>query len=605
MAISIALALSLACTKEVEVPGETVVVEKEVIKEVEVPGETVVVEKVVVEEVEVPGETVVVEKEVVKEVEVPGETVVVEKEVVKEVEVPGETVVVEKVVEVEAEVPAYKAVDLARYGGTLKVAGTSSILTLDCMFACAGVTMAVTDHIYERMFGHDADVVAQPIMVDTWDVTDGGATWTFTLRDGMKFQDGEPVTAADAVQSFFRASPDIASGVFLSERLASLEAIDRLTLRLELTEPLGFVIDGLATPWPQFNVLPERIAQISTDEDIGEANVIGSGPYRLKEWLRGNRIVIERFEDFLPRTEPSSGLYGTKHAYLDEIVYLEIPSMQTKIAGLETEQWDVVEDAALDFYDQLKRNDDVAIEFYRFAQSKMPLNTELAPTNNKLVRQAVQAAVDVDFFMNAFAPKELWQLCPAQYYCGTGLETYGGADLYDQGDIERARDLLAQAGYAGETFTIINPTDLASVGWMGQVAKPVFEQAGITVEMPSIDWATVQSIIATPNSDWNMSTTWYALWTTPNPVADTVPAGLQWGGSNWDVQGAKDLQYAYAQELDYDKQLAIIDELQVLLRTEVKEITLGQWSSITPHRTEVKGIIVPTMAIYFNAWIDD
>ena len=82
------LALLAACTEVREVPGETVVVEKEVVKEVEVPGETVVVEKEVVKEVEVPGETVVVEREVVKEVEVPGETVVVEKEVVKEVEVP-------------------------------------------------------------------------------------------------------------------------------------------------------------------------------------------------------------------------------------------------------------------------------------------------------------------------------------------------------------------------------------------------------------------------------------------------------------------------------------------------------------------------------------
>ena len=129
------LALAAACTETVEVPGETVVVEKvvtetvevpgetvvkEVVKEVQVPGETVVVEKVVTETVEVPGETVVVEKEVVrtvevpgetvtvevvKEVQVPGETVVVEKEVIKTVEVPGETVVVEKVVTETVEVP--------------------------------------------------------------------------------------------------------------------------------------------------------------------------------------------------------------------------------------------------------------------------------------------------------------------------------------------------------------------------------------------------------------------------------------------------------------------------------------------------------------------
>ena len=118
--------------KEVMVPGETVVVEKEVVKTVEVPGETVTVE--VVKEVQVPGETVVVEKEVVKTVEVPGQTVVVEKEVVKTVEVPGETVVVtkevagpERVVVKEVEVrqgyvtdpTTGKVVSAPQYGGTI------------------------------------------------------------------------------------------------------------------------------------------------------------------------------------------------------------------------------------------------------------------------------------------------------------------------------------------------------------------------------------------------------------------------------------------------------------------------------------------------------
>ena len=116
---AVLLLLAAACgTETVEVPGETVVVEKEIIKTVEVPGETVVVEKEVVKTIEVPGQTVV--KEVVKEVMVPGETVVVEKEVVKTVEVPGQTVVVEAerfTTNVWGEV-----VEIPRYGGTIPAA---------------------------------------------------------------------------------------------------------------------------------------------------------------------------------------------------------------------------------------------------------------------------------------------------------------------------------------------------------------------------------------------------------------------------------------------------------------------------------------------------
>ena len=132
LALGLMVLLGLACSGETQVVKEVVTVEVEKVVERVVVVE-VAVEKVVTVEVEVER---VVEKEVA-----------VEKPVVVEVEV-------EKIVEVEAEVPAYKAVDLARYGGTLRVAAQSSIFTLDCMFACAGVTMAVTDHIYERLFGH-------------------------------------------------------------------------------------------------------------------------------------------------------------------------------------------------------------------------------------------------------------------------------------------------------------------------------------------------------------------------------------------------------------------------------------------------------------------
>ena len=140
--------------KEVMVPGETVVVKEEVIKTVEVPGETVTVE--VVKEVQVPGETVVVEKEVVKTVEVPGETVVVEKEVVKTVEVPGQTVVVEKVVVQEVPGKKYvtdpttgKVVTAPEYGGTLTFATLIEPANADTHFL--HLPALVSGHTVEKL----------------------------------------------------------------------------------------------------------------------------------------------------------------------------------------------------------------------------------------------------------------------------------------------------------------------------------------------------------------------------------------------------------------------------------------------------------------------
>ena len=141
---AVLLAVAAACSAEtVEVPGETVVVEKEVVKEVQVPGETVVVEKEVVKTVEVPGETVIVEKEVVKTVEVPGQTIVVEKEVVKEIE--GERYTRNVWGQV---------VEKPQYGGSIPVAIDSEIITWDPVEIVRGQGASWTRHVIFEKLGH-------------------------------------------------------------------------------------------------------------------------------------------------------------------------------------------------------------------------------------------------------------------------------------------------------------------------------------------------------------------------------------------------------------------------------------------------------------------
>ncbi len=267
------LAVVAACAGEtVEVPGETVVVEKEVIKtvevpgetvvkevvkEVQVPGETVVVEKVVTETVEVPGETVVVKEEVVKtvevpgetvtvevvkEVQVPGETVVVEKEVVKTVEVPGETVVVEKVVVQEVPGQKYvtdpttgKAVSAPQYGGTLTFtyrdyAHTDNYVSLAAMWWISPVVekLGMADWAIDR---DTYPFIGSPItplfairgaLAESWDISPDGLTYTFNIREGVRWHDkapmnGRELTAKDVEYTYHRMLGSNLTGTEFSE----------------------------------------------------------------------------------------------------------------------------------------------------------------------------------------------------------------------------------------------------------------------------------------------------------------------------------------------------------------------------------------------------
>ena len=289
-------------TETVEVPGETVVVEKEVIRTVEVPGETVT--KEVVKTVEVPGETVVVKEEViktvevpgetvtvevVKEVQVPGETVVVEKEVVKTVEVPGETVVVEKVIVKEVAGKKYvtdpttgNPVTAPEYGGTFTYAWNWEAPHPDTFSfwgagqVAGGVveTLAIGNWAIDRdewVWGSELIPLSAMTgsLAESWETPDD-TTIVFNIRQGIHWHDkppmnGRELTADDIEYNYHRylglgsgfteASPNTAL-LAMAIPIESVTATDKWTVVFKLKEPMfGAVERMLGGDWTSFDSL--------------------------------------------------------------------------------------------------------------------------------------------------------------------------------------------------------------------------------------------------------------------------------------------------------------------------------------------------------------
>ena len=582
----------------IEVEKE-IVVEKEVIKEVPVDRVvTVEVEKEVVREREVPVEKIVT-KEIIKEVPV-------EKIVIKEVEVPV-PVVPKEVPALAQPTPALPAALIAeqdKYGGGLKVVSQASVKSLDPSFAPAYVTTVTSQHIFEQLFVWDANYVAQPQMVSSWDLTNDGKTYEITLRDGLTFHDDMPVTSNDAIASMGRWWEKQAAGklVFASMVEDGIQAVDDQTFTMTFTEPFGALLNASSIPHRYPAVFKQEVGELTAFEDIGEANLIGSGPYKLKLWEPGNRIILERHEQYSPRSEPGSFLAGGSVPYLDEITWLEIPNEETKIAGLETGEWDIVDGAGLDFYDQLSNNPDIRIVSYPGHQSTIQLHVGVPPTDNKLVRQAILAAVDAEAFMSSLGPRELWSLCASVYYCNTPLESQGGADLYNQNNVEKARQLIKEAGAEGATIKVMNPNDYGTITPLGLVLKPMLESIGLNVEMPGMDWATLVSKIR--GDDYNMFTTWWAQWAVGDPITDVVVANTAGYAGDYSNDRFKELRLQYAAAQTAQDRLRIVDEIQEIYYDEVPKLWLGQFSSIFPHRTDVQNLTVPAIPIFLNVWLD-
>ena len=485
------------------------------------------------------------------------------------------------------------------------------------MFSLFYVVNAVATQIYEGLYGWDGNLESQPRLAESFTTNDDGTEYTFQLRSGMQFHNGEVFTSADAIASISRWRDAGTPAAGIVRRFTdddALQAVDDTTFTWTFNEPLGSVIFILGMPHGLMPMIPESLAATPFTEPTPEN--IGTGAYKFVEWLQGDRVVLERHDNYYPRSEPSSpGAYaGENIAYLDTLTFLEVPDEEAKVAGLWTGMWDVVDGAALEFFQRLTDSPHVEVAPYKPGnRSNVYLNPHIPPFSNLKGRQALMTGIDVEDLMFALGPKDLWITCPALYFCGTLLATSAGAwfDVeladgstatigYDFGNMALARQLLAESDYAGETAVILNPTDHGTITPLGPVLKSVMEEIGYVVEMPALDWATVTSMFGNTDS-YSLATDWYSHWCCGNPVQDHLISGTM----DFIIRDEEliNLQLEFVRETDAGKRFEIVEEIQTQRWRKVTSLSLGQFFPIVPHTTDLKGFEVKAIPFYVNTWV--
>ena len=246
----------------------------------------------------------------------------------------------------------------------------------------------------------------------------GSAEGSFTLRDGLKFHDGQPVTAEDCVVSLKRWSQRDPLGQFFMAATERLQASDKKTFALEFSKPFGLVLEALAKPSAVVPfILPARIAATPEEEMIKEA--IGSGPLQVRQGglaaRQPGRRDRRQIPDDVPRPEPPSGAAGGKRVYVDRLVWRYIPDPATAAAALEAGEVDFWEQPPLDFVPKIERHPGVSIVTYDPIgnQGWVRPNHLQPPFNNKKARQALVYMVDQERYLQAAVGQ-------AKYYRSSG-----------------------------------------------------------------------------------------------------------------------------------------------------------------------------------------
>jgi peptide/nickel transport system substrate-binding protein len=497
-------------------------------------------------------------------------------------------------------------------GKTLLVKMHSDLRVIDPGFTTAYITRDHGYMIYDTLLATDSNFKVQPQMAD-WKVSDDKLTYTFTLRDGLKWHDGAPVTAEDCAASLKRWGRVDNMGQKLMDFTASIEAADAKTIVLKLKEPYGLVLESIAKPssYVPF-MMPKRLAETPAGQQIPEQ--IGSGPFKFvkAEFQPGVKAVYEKNTDYVPRKEPPSWTSGGKVVKVDRVEWITMPDPQTAVNALQSGDLDFIEDPPFDLLPVLEANPDIKIEtLNKFGfQTLGRMNFLLPPFDNPKVRRAALLAVNQKDVLDALVGNaKYYQTCPAFFICGTPLATDAGSGaLAKGGSMEEAKKALAESGYDGTPIAIMAPGDVTTLKAQPVVAAQLLRQAGFKVDLQATDWQTVVSRRASqkPVSEggWNMFFTNWVAADVMNPLVNFSIGGRGknggWFGWAEDAKIEK-LKDQFARSSTVDEQKKIATEIQQEAYDQVIYIPLGQYLQPSAWRKSVTGVLDgPATPIFWN-----
>jgi len=495
----------------------------------------------------------------------------------------------------------------------LRVIPHADLKNLDPIWTTAYISRNHGYLIYDTLFAMDENFAPQPQMVESWEVSDDKLTWTFTLRDGLKFHDGAPVTSADCIASLERWGKRDGMGQQLFGAVEGFEVTNDKTFVMKLNKPFGLVIESIGkissnVPF----IMPARVAATDPFEQV--TDYTGSGPFVFQkdEWVPGSKVVYTKFEDYVPRSEPPSAAAGGKIAKVDRVEWTYFPDQTTAMNALMAGEIDYFEQPANDLAPILSANPDIVIEvndpignigFARF-------NSLLPPFDNADVRRAaITAMKQEDYLAAAIGDPQFWKTCYSVYPCGTPLANEVGSEVIKTADLDKAAEALKAAGYDGTPVVLMHPTDIPVLSAFTLVTAEKLRKIGMEVDVQAMDWSTLTSRRAkrdpVTEGGWNMFHTWWIGADVIDPMAIAFSGSPEKGWFGWPEDAElEEARAAFAVAGSLEEKQEIAKKVQERLWAVGASGELGQFFVPVAYRNNVKGLIKSPVQFFWNMSVE-
>jgi peptide/nickel transport system substrate-binding protein len=493
---------------------------------------------------------------------------------------------------------------------TLRFVAQADLKVFDPIWNTAYITRNHGYLVYDTLFGTDENLQVKPQMVDRTTVSPDSTKYTFTLRDGLRWHDGQPVVSEDCVESLKRWGKKDRFGQLLMAHTGKIAPVDKKTFTLELEEPFGFVLEALGKPSSNVPfMMPARIASTSPDEQIKE--VVGSGPFKFArdEWQPGEQVVYLRNSDYVPREETPSGSTGGKRVYLDQVIWRYLPDPWDAAEALAAGGADWWDEPPLDFIPKIEQNPDLQTFLIDplGMQGWLRPNCLHPPFDNRNARQALLHMMDqVTYLAYAVGQSEYYRPCYSVFACGGPYTTRIGAAPIVEHDLAKARQLVQESGYDGRPIVVLQPFDRPIMNAAAVVTRQRLESIGFRVILKTMDWSTnliVRARREPPDKGgWNLLHTWWQAADVANPAVHFGVSGAgprAWFG--WpEVPQLEKLVTDWVRATDETKRVRLADEVQRVALSEVTYVPWGEWSQPTAFRKNVRDVLKCAAPIFWN-----
>jgi peptide/nickel transport system substrate-binding protein len=495
---------------------------------------------------------------------------------------------------------------------TLKAVMHSDVKILDPIWTTAYIQRNFGYMVWDTLFAMDGKLEVKPQMVDKYDVSADKLTWTFTLRDGLMWSNGTPVTSEDCIASIKRWGARDSMGQKMLSVVAGFEAVNDKTFRMKMKEPYGLVLLSLGKPSSNVPfMMPKKTAETDPMQQIKVEDVIGSGPFLFvaNEWKPGEKIVFVKNPKYKPRSEPASGLAGGKVVKVDRVEWIAMSDAQTQVAAIQNGEIDMIEAPSHDLLPLLSSDKNIKLfngnplgnqYVFRF-------NQLFKPFDNAKIRHAVMVAFNQEDFLKATIGDSKWyKPCKAVFVCGSPLASDEGMKDVLNGNVVKAKELLKEAGYDGTPVVLMQSTDLAVLTNLAPVAKAQLEAAGFKVNMQSMDWQTLVGRRAKKDppdkGGWNAFLTSWVAADILNPVAAAFfNASCDKALFGWPCDATiEKFRDSFAKESDPAKQKQIAVDLQKYWVDHPTHVHVGQWYAPMALRKNIDGMLEAPVPVFWN-----